>query len=994
MADPARKHNPDIQSETRPNLHVINGGGESTPERGNLHEAETSTAEDLNNQEQKFGVIQGGGESTPERGNLSAVSNIDNAKEKEQDGSQWMYAPSREGSRKERFQGTMKALKRKGPLGMIIGLLVGGGGFFTVLVAPGVGIVQMKEVLMSDLNDQVAAMDIRTSHVLRAKLKSLKAGGAICTQSVKVRCKFTTMSKRQISKFKNAGFDVKTETTKPFGRQRIVSMTAPDGSKINDPADLNRLARTNPAVGSALRATFNPRFAGMSDKVANSRFARLFVDKASHVNGDTDEERDKSMTESTKGKAANRTPDGKLKEKDGREYVVDEEGNKVYADGEADPPNSVDKDKFDEIAAKTKADIDDIAKKAAESKPGASAVGGILKSGVKGISALGPLDTACTINNAAMAVGAAAKVTRSIQLVQGAVLIDNMADEIKAGKGTAEKVEWLGDKLTAIDMNETVTDESSLGTSDDVNNVQAQERKNPNFGKNAWDSPGMKTAMYNEAPKLSTRDSQFSIGGGLVGTLEKVMDKIHDTLGGRKNVKKTCQKVQSWWARAAGLVAGIISMAGSFGATTAISIGASVALGFAAPFLKAALADIMAGNVVSGKTKGYDLGNVAFVGTSKLLGDIAQGRGMKPASKSEKKAYDLIAKDVQEQYVALETYEARDTPFDIYNQYSFLGSAIRKINPTILESSTTVSRAVINVPTILGTAFSSVLPHVNAAQEFNEERYSKCNDPTYEDLNIDADVFCNVRYAMTPEELAMDSEANLEWMLNGGHIDGEEGEPKSDEFKDWVKNCVDREAWGTTEEENGSLGEECVDPDLEERNKHFRVYQMDNSINGAMDEDLSAGGDVAEQQDATTGSTDWKNPALGKYQISAPYGRYSSGAPHYGIDMAYSGDFASACSGTIKSIGNNGDSNGRDGSPKTNIITINCNDGTVTKYMHYYYKNLASGIKVGAKVNAGDKLAKTGNQGNSTGTHLHFQVEVGGKTTDPAKFMKKKGVTL
>lgn len=946
----------------------------------------SSSAQDL---EKLENFANTGDEST--RGD-SPKSNIEDAKEKEQAGGGWTNKVTDNPGRKEKLQGTLKAMKKKGPMGIIIGMLVGGGGLFSVLVAPGVGIVQMKEVLMDDLNDQVAAMDIRTSHVFRAKLKSLKAGGAICTQSVRVMCKFTTMSKRQISKFKNAGFQVETERTKPFGRERITSMVAPDGTKINDPADLNRLARSNPSVQSSLRATFNPRFAGMSDKIANSRFAKLFVDKASHVAGDTDEERDKSMTEATKGKAANRTPDGKLKERDGREYVIDEDGNKVYADGEAAAPATVNKDKFNEIAEKNRVSLKEIADKAASSKPGSTAVSGLMN-GAKGISALGPLDTLCTINNTAMAVGAAAKLTRGIQVAQGAMVIDNMADEIKAGKGTAEKVEWLGNKLTAIDMNEKVTDESSLNTTNDDQNINAAARDNPNLGKNAWDSPGIKTAMYNEAPTLSARDSQYAIGGGLVGTLSKVMDMIHSKLGGRQNVKSKCKIVQSWWARTAGLLAGVVSMVGTFGGSTVVSIGASVAFGFAAPFLQAALADIMAGNVVNGKTKGYDLGNVGFVGTSKMLGDIAQARGMKPSSRKEQKAYSLVAKQVKEEHIALETYEARNTPLDIYNQYSFLGSAIRKINPAVIQSSSTVSQAIINVPTILGTAFSSILPHVNAAEEFNEERYSKCNDPAYEDLNIDADVFCNVRYAMSPEELGMDPEANLKWMLDHGHVDGEEGEPKSDAFKSWIKNCVERDAWGATEEENGSLGEECVDPDKEARNKHFRVFQMDNSINNAMDDDLSGGGDVATDADAFDG--EWKHPAgTATYKVF-PYGQYSNGDPHTGTDMAYSGDFFSACSGKIKAIGNNGDANGYPNrKPPTNILTVDCGGGIVAKYFHYYHKDLSPNIKVGATIKAGDKIGKVGNQGYSTGQHLHFQVELYGKPTNPATFMKKKGIKL
>jgi hypothetical protein len=53
--------------------------------------------------------------------------------------------------------------------------------------------------------------------------------------------------------------------------------------------------------------------------------------------------------------------------------------------------------------------------------------------------------------------------------------------------------------------------------------------------------------------------------------------------------------------------------------------------------------------------------------------------------------------------------------------------------------------------------------------------------------------------------------------------------------------------------------------------------------------------------------------------------------------------------------------------------------GATIKYMHHE-RNLAS---MGGMVSKGQEIAKTGNTGRSTGPHLHFQVEVGGKAVDP-----------
>jgi murein DD-endopeptidase MepM/ murein hydrolase activator NlpD len=87
---PNRKQNYDIDPDIRPRFGVVNGGGESTPERGNLRAVDS--ADDLRDKEENFGVIDGGGESTPERGDLSAVDpngNINDANEQEKNAGGW-----------------------------------------------------------------------------------------------------------------------------------------------------------------------------------------------------------------------------------------------------------------------------------------------------------------------------------------------------------------------------------------------------------------------------------------------------------------------------------------------------------------------------------------------------------------------------------------------------------------------------------------------------------------------------------------------------------------------------------------------------------------------------------------------------------------------------------------------------------------------------------------------------------------------------------------
>lgn len=64
-------------------------------------------------------------------------------------------------------------------------------------------------------------------------------------------------------------------------------------------------------------------------------------------------------------------------------------------------------------------------------------------------------------------------------------------------------------------------------------------------------------------------------------------------------------------------------------------------------------------------------------------------------------------------------------------------------------------------------------------------------------------------------------------------------------------------------------------------------------------------------------------------------------------------------------------------------------DGTVTLYGHLN----TSEVSLGERVMAGDLIATMGNTGNSTGPHLHFEVQLGGaQRIDPVPWLTARGV--
>jgi murein DD-endopeptidase MepM/ murein hydrolase activator NlpD len=66
-----------------------------------------------------------------------------------------------------------------------------------------------------------------------------------------------------------------------------------------------------------------------------------------------------------------------------------------------------------------------------------------------------------------------------------------------------------------------------------------------------------------------------------------------------------------------------------------------------------------------------------------------------------------------------------------------------------------------------------------------------------------------------------------------------------------------------------------------------------------------------------------------------------------------------------------------------NVIFINHIDGKQTRYGHLSRVL----VKVGQKVNQGQKIALSGNTGVSTGPHVHFEILVGGTQVNPLNYL-------
>ncbi|HUO61877.1 MAG TPA: hypothetical protein VMT96_00290 [Candidatus Bathyarchaeia archaeon] len=170
------------------------------------------------------------------------------------------------------------------------------------------------------------------------------------------------------------------------------------------------------------------------------------------------------------------------------------------------------------------------------------------------------------------------------------------------------------------------------------------------------------------------------------------------------------------------------------------------------------------------QTKGVAASDAIFAGTGEILGDMAMSRGMIPVNLSGiagATLYFAQKQNVENDYAQVAQYNARKTPFDIYNKYSFLGSIVHGISPSYNDK-TPLFSALTNGLSLLGTSIKRLDPSANAIyylqpDPFNPIRLS-CPDPEYLAIQITADTECNVRYFMGPQEIAAQPNSVLDYM--------------------------------------------------------------------------------------------------------------------------------------------------------------------------------------------------------------------------------------
>ncbi|MCO6055946.1 peptidoglycan DD-metalloendopeptidase family protein [Pseudomonas sp. MOB-449] len=106
--------------------------------------------------------------------------------------------------------------------------------------------------------------------------------------------------------------------------------------------------------------------------------------------------------------------------------------------------------------------------------------------------------------------------------------------------------------------------------------------------------------------------------------------------------------------------------------------------------------------------------------------------------------------------------------------------------------------------------------------------------------------------------------------------------------------------------------------------------------------------------------------ANGRYSHFTPKGRYA-----LDIAMPEGTPIVAARPGVVVKTEN--DQSGRGNNPSGNFVRVLHDDGTMGVYLHLMRGSVQ--VREGQQVSIGERIARSGNTGNSTGPHLHFVIQ-------------------
>lgn len=608
------------------------------------------------------------------------------------------------------------------------GSAIVGVGFMGVMVAialfsPSLLLVNVKEQLVNDLNDSTLAYYTYARKVLAQQV----AGGSACTEKT-IECKFRSMSNMLKERYEERGFTVQAARSSSSDRYTVTSLKTPSGAVATDPPSFQKMIDGGGVATDQIYDVVDPKNALFHDrKFAHRLYEKFRLHHNQSLSGGSQQDVEKSFDRNLW--SDDDSLDGYGRGVYGLEYLSQTEG--VWRD-----------EIYNKITEKAKTHM----------------------------------ALTCGMNTYATVMEAAMINAKATTLARFAKQYLATADAIKAGVQSGDQeVEFLANRLSASSSNVTATDGSSYRVPAMYETPQSQQQP---YGR----------SYMNDTSLALTIVRAFGGVFGMPGTtyLQNASTSLRGAAAGRESCVRGLSRSQEAAEQAAQcLDPGVVSIARyigpvGFAATqipqfqqlvrglcqASVSSVVEIARTLTKPEASVASAALL-GPVLtqehkrfSSQTHGIAAQDAIFSGTGIILGDVAQSIGMRPASKDSLRQYVAATSESYDHLQRVERLAAQQTPWDITNRHSFMGTIVQQMGGVglLTQASSIGAGTTLLTSTFSHATLGLVAPAASALYSqpanTNLERLrtaAECTIPG--DLQINPDFGCNVRYSLSADDL-------------------------------------------------------------------------------------------------------------------------------------------------------------------------------------------------------------------------------------------------
>lgn len=800
MGLPARDLTDDdynIEPDIRPNLHLIEGSNENTPDRANLKEIHKSESNpeslktgSINDQEEAG--FYGSGDKWK-----TGVTALNTAT-----GGRFKFILNKANFKNNKWPTIVTLV-------IMLFAIVG----ISMVSFASLGIVQMEKSLTSMLDDSAHPLRARTRKVMANKFRNsfaLSSDG-----KCNIKCKMGSINEKTLKKFKDQGFEIDAEKgTGAFSDRYILkSVTFPNnGEGPQQPiktGDEFAKAMQNTSKASSFNKVLNTKTAFFNNnKFVSALKTKFNINKQSDLTAKLkDAVKDKSTATKDKVKASIRSALG-LPELDPK------------------APKKTAAEKIKENP-KYKAAL----AFANESKA--------MKSYNKSTMLF---EKICGLYDISRGLNYTAKASKIAAFTGFAMIFLSYSNKLMSGEETEPEVaDTVGSLITETDSTGNTMLSSDAYRAYTFNDPMTLSEENKKY------SMANSTALIETTGKILA-----AVGlGGMVGYkfYHVVCNLVGNPAAGILDNAVACPVETEAAVLAAAPSGGASVLALALICTLkkeAFDIVISVAIATVLSFIIKEMASTELPPIdesLVGNAGGYALSS----GTAQILGGKSASYGLTPGNYEQIKTFQEQTASLKQEEEDIAKYDGDKNPLDIYNQYSFLGSIVQNSNISSLANNRSLSSFIGSLLSFLPKSLASLSNNTYAESNNKASLYKdKCDDAGLEEIGVDGDPLCNVGYFMTEAEMSADVEPATQYMIDKGYIIEETGEVKKDtkpnDYQLYLENCADRvDPLGSTSTQVGDgdiwdlelyawkIGKKCTESN--EKMSNFHIYTMDKIIN-------------------------------------------------------------------------------------------------------------------------------------------------------------------